>query len=267
MATRSMWRRLTRPGRPREWEWLRQRMSGLPAAVPAEPTPIPIPSSTTRDSAAQSLSYTLDPKECALLVLGCQPGVLDTVPDPSALLLKITSAVDLARLHGTQVIFIRISFREEDYQFAPMTNKEFAVLAREPLFRSGTPEAEIHPMLAAEPSDIVVRGIRLGAFSRTNLNEELTNTGITTLIVVGAHTSGALLTSIREAAELDYRLIILEDCVADRDSEVHEFLMTRVFPRQAEITTAADLHRAMVTAQKEGRGSGAPPLTARRPVG
>lgn len=38
-----------------------------------------------------------------------------------------------------------------------------------------------------------------------------------------------------EAADLDYRLVVLRDACLDRDPEVHACLMDKVFPRQAEV--------------------------------
>jgi nicotinamidase-related amidase len=42
---------------------------------------------------------------------------------------------------------------------------------------------------------------------------------------------------VREASDKDYNIIVLDDCCADRDEEVHRVLTTKVFPRQAEVLT------------------------------
>jgi hypothetical protein len=39
----------------------------------------------------------------------------------------------------------------------------------------------------------------------------------------------------------DYRLLVLADCCADPDADVHEILMTKVFPRRADVTDTAGL--------------------------
>lgn len=196
-------------------------------------------------TANPSSSIELVPKECALLLLGCEHGILDEVADAASLLLKINAAIDIVRLHGGHVGFARIAFEDLDYRFSPTTNKEFSVLTQQRRFRDGTPEAAIHQALAVQSDDIVVRTTRLGAFSTTGLDEQLTNLGVTTLIIAGAHTSGALLSTVREAADRDYRLIVLSDCCVDRDTETHRLLMERVFPRQADIVTAASLYMSL----------------------
>jgi isochorismate hydrolase len=55
---------------------------------------------------------------------------------------------------------------------------------------------------------------------------------------------GVYISTVRYAADLDYRLIVMEDCCADQDAEVHDFLMQRLLPRQAEVVTAAEVLQA-----------------------
>ena len=47
-----------------------------------------------------------------------------------------------------------------------------------------------------------------------------------------------MLSTVRQAADLDYRLTVLADACADPDPEVHRVLTEKVFPRQALVTTA-----------------------------
>jgi nicotinamidase-related amidase len=58
-------------------------------------------------------------------------------------------------------------------------------------------------------------------------------------VLAGIATSGVVLSTVREAADKDYKITVLADCCADRDEEVHRVLLTKVFPRQAEVMDAA----------------------------
>ena len=79
-----------------------------------------------------------------------------------------------------------------------------------------------------------------GAFSTTNLHTHLAGRGIDTLILGGVSTSGVVLSTIRDAADRDYRLLVLRDCCLD-DPEVHGVLMDKVFPRQADVIDVPEL--------------------------
>jgi nicotinamidase-related amidase len=49
-----------------------------------------------------------------------------------------------------------------------------------------------------------------------------------------------VLSTLRYAADLDFRLSVLADCCGDGDAEVHRVLLEKVFPRQATVLNVAD---------------------------
>ena len=54
-----------------------------------------------------------------------------------------------------------------------------------------------------------------------------------------------MLSTVRYAADADDRLVVVEDGGADRDAEVHMFLMQRLFPRQATVVSAETVIQAL----------------------
>ena len=69
--------------------------------------------------------------------------------------------------------------------------------------------------------------------------------GIDTLVLAGVHTSGVVLSTVRHAGDLDYRLIVVRDCCADPDAEVHAMLLDSVIAKQAAVVTTAELAGAV----------------------
>lgn len=108
-----------------------------------------------------------------------------------------------------------------------------------------TPETAIHPGITPQPGEILLTKRRVGPFSTTNLDEILKKQGIETLVLMGVSTSGCVLTTIRCAADMDYRLIVLSDCCADVDDEIQRVLMEKLFPRQASVVTSQGFLRAL----------------------
>lgn len=111
-----------------------------------------------------------------------------------------------------------------------------------------TPEIQIHPAIVPESGEIMLTKRRVGPFSTTNLDEVLKRQGTETLVLMGISTSGCVLSTVRCAADMDYRLIVLSDCCADPDDEVQRVLMKKVFPRQASVVTSQQLLQALETA-------------------
>jgi nicotinamidase-related amidase len=94
---------------------------------------------------------------------------------------------------------------------------------------------QIHESVAPCQGEPVVTKLRVSAFSGSDLEVILRSQGIETLVLTGIATSGVVLSTLREAADKDYRLIVLSDACLDADPEVHRVLMEKVFPRQADI--------------------------------
>ena len=83
---------------------------------------------------------------------------------------------------------------------------------------------------------------------RAQMNRPTKDRGITTLILAGVSTSGVVLSTVREAADRDYRIYVLADASADRDPHVHAVLTEKVLPMQAHLITVADLPGLIVSA-------------------
>jgi nicotinamidase-related amidase len=112
------------------------------------------------------------------------------------------------------------------------------------------PEAQIHGRLEPQPGDIVVRKTWVGAFSTTDLDQQLEDRVITALILGGVTSSGVLLSTVREAADRDYHIYFLADASADRDTHVHTVLTEKILLVQAHLITVADLPSPIVTADR-----------------
>jgi nicotinamidase-related amidase len=87
---------------------------------------------------------------------------------------------------------------------------------------------------------VTVHKLRVSAFAGSGLEVVLRAQGIEHLVLAGIATSGVVLSTLRQAADLDYRLTVLSDGCLDGDPEVHRVLLEKVFPRQAEVTAIAD---------------------------
>ena len=103
----------------------------------------------------------------------------------------------------------------------------------------------IHPSVRPNPGEIVVGKHRVNALFGTDLDMVLRSNNIETLVILGYATSGVVLSTVRYAADLDYRLLVVEDCCSDQDPEVHDFLTQRIFPHQTEVVRSDDVIDAL----------------------
>jgi nicotinamidase-related amidase len=183
----------------------------------------------------------IDPQHTALLIMDYEPGILGRLEDADALLDRAAEAIAVARGQGALVAYVRVAFEDDEYDAIPPTNKMFAAVAEGRALGAESPATQVHERVAPEPGDIVVRKTRVGAFSTTDLDEQLRKRQIGALILAGVSTGGVVVSTVRDAADRDYRLIVLADGCADPDAEVHDVLLGKLFPRQADVITIAEL--------------------------
>ncbi len=174
----------------------------------------------------------------ALLVMDVQRVVVDRYPDP-AYLPRLREAIDAARAGGVPVIYVGVGFRP-GYPEVSTRNKMFGRLAQLMGSASDEEATRIHPDIEPEPGDILVTKRRVSAFAGSDLDMVLRAGEIDHLVLTGIATSGVVLSTLRQAADLDFGLTVLADGCLDSDPEVHRVLVEKVFPRQADVVTAAD---------------------------
>ena len=75
----------------------------------------------------------------------------------------------------------------------------------------GTPGWKIHPAIAPDEGDVVVRKETPDAFHETNLYGELESMGIKKLIIAGLQTEYCIDTTCRRAFSLGYDFILVKD--------------------------------------------------------
>ncbi len=178
--------------------------------------------------------------DLALLIMDVQNGVVELLGDGAEPLLDaISGAATAARQAGMPVIYVRVAFRPGGHEINPR-NRVFAALAGTTAMGLDDPATQIHPAVAPGPDDAVVVKKRVSAFTGSDLEVVLRSCGATSLVLAGIATSGVVLSTVRQAADLDFDLTVLRDGCADRDPEVDAVLMEKVFPRQATVTTAAE---------------------------
>jgi nicotinamidase-related amidase len=185
---------------------------------------------------------SFDPARTAVLSMDNQTGIMASyAKDQEALVARDASVLQRARSLGMCVIHIQVGFRPGLPE----------VSARNPLFgaikNSSRHQrlfegdlAAIHPGLAPQKDDIVITKHRVSAFRGTDLELILRAKEIDTLVLFGIATSGVVLSTLLEASDADYRLVVIKDCCVDGDAELHSNLIDKVFARRATVVTASE---------------------------
>lgn len=191
---------------------------------------------------------SIDPSRSACMIMDYQVDIVAMFAsaDPG-MLERVARVLELARRIGMRVIYVKVAFRSGYPEVSPR-NLRFSKI-RESGFLAGA-GADIHAAVAPTADEITVVKHRVSAFAGTDLDMILRANGIDTLVLCGIATSGVVLSTVRHAADADYELVVLSDCCADRDPQVHAILTERVFPTQATVVTSTQFLGAFDVADR-----------------
>jgi nicotinamidase-related amidase len=182
----------------------------------------------------------------ALLVMDVQAGIVARFAQDGDILTPISAAITAAHTASIPVIYVAVAFRPGYPEVNPR-NKSFSGIKQRSALSATMMDMEIHPAIAPQPTDIIVTKRRISAFSGSDLEVVLRSQDISHLVLCGIATSGVVLSTLREAADKDYQLTVLADCCFDNDEEVQRVLLSKVFPRQAEVVQSSTWKTQLVT--------------------
>jgi nicotinamidase-related amidase len=192
------------------------------------------------------MALSLDRQRTALLIADFYAAIMGTIPHAvDRQVVDTTQRLQrVARQAGLFVCYCATVFRPGYIEISER-NKTFRERKHSGQPAVSDPLQLIHPAVRPAEDEVVVGKHRVNALYGTALDLILRANDIATIIILGYATSGVVLSTVRYAADLDYRLVVVEDCCADQDPAVHDFLTQRIFPRQAEVATAADVIQAL----------------------
>lgn len=144
-----------------------------------------------------------------------------------------------ARDAGIKVIFVKVGY-SKDYREI--------ISSKEPV-QQMTPQTgamiwdtwgtEFPEQLKPEASELVIKKSRISPFSNPQFEENLK--GIETLILTGVATNFVVESTARTAADLDYEVIVIEDCCASLNQEMHDFSIKNILPNIAKVISSKEL--------------------------
>jgi nicotinamidase-related amidase len=176
---------------------------------------------------------TLDPKT-ALLIVDLQNAIM-TIPVAHPNTEVVAHAAELAdafRAHGLPVVLINAAGGASGRNEMP-PRPPFAVGIDDPL--------GIVPELNQSQTDHLVTKRTWGAFTGTDLDEYLKSEGVTQVVLCGIATSAGVESTARHAHENGYNVTLATDAMTDRTLEIHDYVLTNVFPRIGESGTTAEI--------------------------
>jgi nicotinamidase-related amidase len=181
----------------------------------------------------ETLEEVLEPSRCALLSVDIQNDAMHPegklaqagldISGMQEILPRCAGLIARARDFGVPVIHVRTEMAADGSSDSPAWLRAKGMMMGTPAyFVAGTWGAEISSECAPITGEAVITKTRSSAFVRSNLDEVLRNMGVETVVIIGEQTPGCIEATYRDAVYYDYYNVLVEDCVAAFNRELHE---------------------------------------------
>lgn len=133
---------------------------------------------------------------------------------------SINELAEAFRHHGQPVLWVR-------QEFAPDLHDAFLEMRKHNLrvTIAGTDGCELLPELDQRPTDMTIVKKRYSAFFETELEATLRRARPDMLVVAGINTHACVRTTVIDAYQRDYEVLVAAECVASFDEEHHDMTM------------------------------------------
>jgi len=111
--------------------------------------------------------------------------------------------------------------------------------------REGSARAQLDPRLHVAAADIIIRKRMASAFFETHLRSLLTFHGVDTVVVTGGSTSGCVRATVVEGLSCGFRMIVAEECVADRHESPHFASLYDMAVKYADVLPLGEVLRGL----------------------
>lgn len=184
-----------------------------------------------------------NPATTALVVIDLQEGILPFAGGPHSaddVVSRTAQLADKFRAYAAPVVLVRVGW-----------SADFGDALRQPVDAPMGGHAlpdnwwTYPPALGKRDSDIEVTKRQWGAFYGTDLELQLRRRGIDTIVLCGISTNIGVESTARNAWELGFNLIVVEDACSAADAEQHQGSMTHIFPRIGKVRSTAELLAAL----------------------
>ena len=149
---------------------------------------------------------------------------------------RIARLMDHAHARGWPVLLSTVVYHDAD-QARVFRDK----LPDLNVLTPGSPWVAIDPRLPLQPGDRVFEKTHASCFHGTQLAGWLAAAAVDTIIVAGFTTSGCVRASAVDALQHDFRTLVVEDAVGDRDASAHQANLRDLGLKYVDLITTTTL--------------------------
>ncbi len=138
--------------------------------------------------------------------------------------------IDAFHRHGLPVYFTTVVFHGDDQ--AGVFRKRIDALN---VLIPDSHWVRVDDRLEVAPADVLIEKQWASAFHKTDLDEQLRNQGVDSLVITGLTTSGCVRASVVDGLQYDYQVVVPEEAVGDRNADAHASNLFDMHAKYADV--------------------------------
>jgi len=154
------------------------------------------------------------------------------------------AAIAVARRADVPVVFTRYTYRSDFRDGGFMLREKFPMLATVNALVAGSWDQAVIDDLPVAAADFVVDKNRPSAFHGTPLESYLLGLAVDAVVVCGVTTNCCVETTVRDAAQRDFRTFVLTDATAEWENDRHQGALKTMGLLFAHLITTTQLDAA-----------------------
>jgi biuret amidohydrolase len=167
---------------------------------------------------------------------------------------KVGRLLDAARGSGATAVYTRVAW-QPGYPDLVANCPLLDMVAQTRSLIEGSDNAQIVAELTPQHGDIVLTHQRVGAFTASQLDVILRSRGVHTVLLAGVSTNVSVESTGRQATDLGYRSVLVEDACCSTDLAAHQATVASM-RLLGEVTTTDAVIEALAPAQPEPGSEG-----------
>ena len=185
----------------------------------------------------------INKNKTAIVVIDLQKGIaaIESEPYPVKKVIEnVSNLLGYIRKNNMTVFLVHVSPSPDlKDSLHPKAETTFSMSAFNPSW------SEFVPELNVQPTDFLITKHQWGAFYGTELDLQLRRRGIDTIILCGVATNIGVESTARFAFEYGYNQILVEDAMAARSKEEHQYPIKYIFPKLGLIRKTDEVIKAL----------------------
>lgn len=154
------------------------------------------------------------------------------------------AAIATARSAGVPVVFTRYTYRADFRDGGFMLREKFPMLADVGALIAGSWDQAVIDQLGVNDGDFIIDKNRPSSFHGTPLESYLKGLGVDEVVVCGVTTNCCVETTVRDAAQRDFRTFVLSDAVAEWEEDRQQGALKTMGLLFAHLLTTTELRAA-----------------------